>query len=136
MKRYLQYVMLFLLAGCCCVACKKESPPASTSLVGTWELTADINGMTGHVAHHKAGNDTTITFTSSAYESRENGKMIKSGTYIVKRDSFYIYHMMKDRIIFDNISDNIRTFFEISGNQLSFIIDAYDAPGVIYVRIK
>lgn len=137
MKRYLHYIILFLLIAGCCVACNKESNiPVSDSLIGTWELRMDINGMTGHVTHHKAGNDTIIKFTSNTYESRAKGKLIKSGTYVVKRDTFSLDHTLKNKIIYDDIPDNISTFFGISDNQLSFIIDAYDAPGVVYERIK
>ena len=119
------------------MAYKKESNvPVSDSLIGTWELRADVNGITGHVTNHKAGKDTIITFTSNTYESRAKGKLVKSGTYIVKRDTFYLDHTMKNKIIYDNLPNDISTFFEISNNQLSFIIDAYDAHGVTYQRIK
>ena len=130
-------MILFLMAAGYWMACKKESNvPVSDSLRGTWELRDDVNGMTGRVTHHKAGNDTTIKFTSDTYESRAGGKLIKSGTYIVKKDTFHLDHTLKNKIIFDNQQNGISTFFEISDNKLSFIIDAYDAPGLVYERIK
>ncbi len=137
MKKYSHYMILFLLIAGCCIACKKESNvPVSGSLVGTWELRTDINGMTGHVTQHKAGNDTIIKFTSNTYESSAKGKIIQSGTYSVKKDTFSLDHTLKNKIIFDNQPSALSTFFEISNNQLNFEIDAYDAPGAVYERIK
>lgn len=137
MKIYLHYVILCLLIISCCVACKKENNlPVSDSLIGTWELRIDINGMTGYATHHKAGNDTIIKFTSNTYQSSAKGKVIQSGTYIVKKDTFSLDHTLKNKIIFDNQPSALSTFFEISNNQLNFEIDAYDAPGAVYERIK
>jgi hypothetical protein len=135
MKKYLSYIILLLLITACCAGCKKDIP-VSNSLIGTWELREDINGLSGKPTYHKKGNDSLIVFTPSNYELRENGKTVNSGTYVVKRDSFHVWNTIKDRIIWDNETDTFRTFFEINNNQLSIMIDANDAPSVIYQRIK
>ena len=123
-------LITLLLLGC------KKNIPVPDSLQGTWELRIDVNGLSGHATYHKAGNDTLMKFTDNRYESYEKGKLIRSGTYQVKRDTFHIINTIKYRIIYDNNDDMTHQFFDIENNQLSFFLDAYDAPSVIYERIK
>jgi len=80
---------------CIAFGCKKDVP-VSDSLVGTWELSADINGLSGAITHHKAGNDTLIKFTSDGtYTFSEHNKISRSGNYTVRPDSFYVGHTKK-----------------------------------------
>ena len=134
MKRVLFFltVLAILLSV---FSCKKDIP-VSTSLVGTWELSEDINGMTGQATHHKSGNDTIAKFSATGYEFYQKGKLVKSGTYSIKQDTFSLSNQVKNRIIWDNEENSLRDFFDIENNQLTLFIDAYDAPSVIYRRIK
>jgi len=134
MKRNLLFAMILLIISTF-NSCKKDVP-LSSSLTATWELSVDFNGMTGKPTYHKKGNDTTIKFTANNYQFLVKGNIWRSGTYTVKQDSFSIDHTIKSRIIYDNETDTFRTFFDISNNQLSFFLDAYDSPSVTYQRIR
>ena len=116
--------------------CKKDVP-LSASLTGTWELSLDVSGMTGHVTHHKPGNDTLMRFTADGkYSFYDHNQLTGSGTYTVKQDTYSMDHTLKNRIIFDNVYDNTHEFFDISNNELNLFLDAYDAPGIGYRRVK
>src|SRR5947209_2701336 len=137
MKRALCYLLLSSITGTI-VGCKKDKIPVSNSITGTWELSIDINGLSGKSTYHKAGNDTLMTFTSDGrYSTYDHNTLTKSGTYIVRLDSSFLYHALKKHIIFDGEDPGFtREFFDISSNQLSFFLDANDGPGVVYRRIK
>jgi len=135
MKRILPFILsLVIVSGT--FGCKKDVP-LSDSLTGTWELRIDVNGMTGQPTYHKTGNNTLMKFTADHYEFYQKNKLTQSGTYQIKRDTFLLDHTLKYRIVLDGLDDTgFRNFFEIKNNQLTFLIDAYDAPSVIYQRIK
>ncbi|MFI5160763.1 MAG: hypothetical protein ACHQHN_05770 [Sphingobacteriales bacterium] len=137
MKRTVYYLLLLAIIGAA-VGCKKDKIPVSNSLAGTWELSLDVNGMTGYVTHHKPGNDTVMKFNADgSYAFYDHNKITRSGNYTIRQDTFYIDHTLKNRIIYDHEDSGFsNNFFDISNNQLSFFIDAYDAGGVTYRRIK
>lgn len=133
MKRILPFLLSITLAfgsfGC------KKDIPVSDSLTGTWELRQDGGGW-GAIVNHKPGNDTLVIFTGTAYSFYNKNKLVRSGAYTVRRDTSFMYGQLKNRIIFDGHTDDIRQFFDIQNNKLNFWIDAYDAPIVMYQRIK
>jgi hypothetical protein len=136
MKRTLFYLLLLTIAGTV-FGCKKDKIPVSSSLAGTWELSLDVNGMTGHVTHHKSGNDTLAIFTTDGkYSFYNRNDLFRSGSYTVKQDTYSMDHTVRSRIIFDNAYDNSHEFFDIQNNLLNMYVDAYDAGGVGYRRIK
>jgi len=137
MKRALCYLLSLTIIGTI-FSCKKDAIPLSNSLAGTWELSIDINGLSGKPTYHKAGNDTLMMFTGDGkYSFYDHDKLTKSGTYIVRLDSSYLYHALKNHIIFNGEDSGFtREFFDINNNQLSFFLDANDGPGVVYRRIK
>ena len=134
MRKQLLYP-LFLLGIISFIGCKKDTP-VSDSLTGAWELWTDINGMTGKPTYHKPGNDTLVTFTETKYQFSAQGKIVRSGSYKVKQDTFSLDHTVKNTIVYDNQTNDIKIFFAIKDNQLSFFIDAYDASSTIYRRLK
>lgn len=134
MRKQIRYSWLLLII-IFFISCKKDLP-VSDSLKGTWELWTDINGWTGKPTYHKPGNDTLVTFTETKYQFSAQGKIINSGTYKVKQDTFSLDHTVKNTIVYDNQANDLKVFFAIKDNQLSFFIDAYDAPTTIYRRLK
>jgi hypothetical protein len=125
-----------LIVSALFLGCKKDAP-VSDSLAGTWELRIDVNGLSGRATYHKTGNDTLAIFTDNTYAFYQKNNLVKSGTYQIKRDTFSLDHTLKNRIIYDHQDQGtIRNFFDIQNNQLSFFIDAYDAPSVTYQRLK
>jgi hypothetical protein len=131
MKRILFFLAITVLT----FGCKKEVP-VSDSIVGTWELSIDGGGWTP-VVQHKPGNDTLAVFTSTTYAFYQHNKLIRSGSYMVRKDTSYLYNQLKNRIIYDGQDTAYaREFFDIQNNQLSFFIDAYDAGSTTYRRIK
>ncbi|MGZ3751265.1 MAG: hypothetical protein ACXVB0_07100 [Mucilaginibacter sp.] len=135
MKKQYKYAILLLVISLC-VNCKKDAIPVSASLIGTWELRENISGQTGQPTHYNTGNGNIMKFTATNYEIYSTNSLVKSGTYKVKKDTFSLDHTLRDRIIYDNQDNSIRTFFAIENNQLNLFIDAYDAPSVIYQRVK
>lgn len=136
MKRIFYYLLLLTITGTV-FGCKKDKIPVSDSIVGTWELSMDVNGMTGHVTHHKPGNDTLAIFTADGKFSFYNrSTLARSGSYTVKQDTFSLDHTLKNRIVFDGDYADSREFFDISNNLLNMYMDAYDSGGVGYRRIK
>ena len=134
MKRLNLLLIAVLVAAI--TGCKKEKPiPVSDSLTGTWELRQDGGGWTP-IVQHKAGNDTLAVFTANTYSFYNKGKLFKSGTYAVRKYTSFMYNQLKNRIIFDGNTNDMRQFFDIQNNQLGFWIDAYDAPMVMYQRLK
>lgn len=134
MKRNLFYPLLIIIIVIA-FSCKKELP-ISDSLTGTWELRVDIGGWSG-THYHKPGNDTLIKFTDNTYAFYHKGKLIKSGTYVTKIDTSYVYQSQKHRIIFDDENANYtHEFYDIKNNELTLFIDAYDADIATYRRIK
>lgn len=47
-----------------------------------------------------------------------------------------LQNKLMDAIVFDNVTDTVTTFIEVSGNQLFLSIDAYDADSAAYERIE
>src|SRR5579863_834819 len=119
-------VPVFVILIIAFFGCKKDVP-LSDSLTGIWELSVDINGLSGRPTYHKMGNDTLMKFYNDGkYARYELNKLTRSGIYTVKQDTYYMDHTVKNRIIFDNAYDNTHEFFDISNNELSFYLDAYD----------
>ena len=134
MKRNLIYFLLIAVVVAA-FSCKKEVP-ISDSLIGTWELSVDYGGWSG-VHIHKPGNDTLAVFTSTTYAFYAKGTLTRSGNYTTKKDTVYMYGTLGNRIIYDDQNSNdIHEFFTIQNNKLNFFIDAWDAGGTTYRRIK
>ncbi len=134
MRPKLLYALLVLFLPTA-FACKKEVP-VSDSIIGTWELSVDYGGWSG-THYHKAGNDTLAVFTAKTYAFYQHGTLIKSGTYTTKKDTAYVFHQLKNRIIFDGQDSGYsHEFFDIADNQLSIYLYAYDAGSTTYRRIK
>ncbi|MBS1530670.1 MAG: hypothetical protein JSU01_10205 [Bacteroidetes bacterium] len=134
MMRYFSLLFIAILAVAI-TGCKKESR-VSNSLTGTWELYMDVNGFTGHATYHKAGNDTLAVFTETTYSFFDGSKLVKSGTYYVKKDTSFLFNRLSNRIIFDGNTVSTREFFDIQNNQLSFWLDANDAGSSTYKRVR
>ena len=136
MKPALYYLLSLTIIGSI-FSCKKDKIPVSNSIVGTWELSGDVNGLSGRLTVHKPGNDTLAIFTSDGkYSYYDRHTLARSGSYTVKQDTSFLDHTLKNRIIFDGNDANPREFFDISNNELNMYLDAYDAGGVGYRRIK
>lgn len=129
------FYLLLIATAITTFSCKKDVP-VSDSLIGTWELSVDVGGWSG-THYHKPGNDTLIKFTDNTYAFYQKGKLIKSGTYVTKMDTSYVYQSQKHRIIFDDENANYtHEFYDIKDNELSLFIDAYDADIATYRRIE
>lgn len=135
MKKTLPH-LLILITLFLIPACQKDLP-ALTELAGTWELRTDVNGQSGKPTYYAAGNGRIIKFTPTTYEFYEHGKVTRSGSYTIKRDTFHIQNQLGNRIIYDNASeDGVHIFFSIENNKLNLAPDVYDGGAVIYERIQ
>ncbi len=112
-------------------SCSKEK--VTVNLSGNWELRVAYNGLGGST-NYPAGNGYISRFTFDTYEVDSVGKIISSGTYKIIPDKSYITGKTENRIIYDNNTNDIRTFIQLSNDTLSFFIDAYDAGSSSYVK--
>jgi|SRR5579872_1607650 len=139
MKRTLCYLLSLTIIGTI-FGCKKDKIPVSNSIVGTWELSSDVNGFSGRVTVHKPGNDTLAIFTADGkYSHYDHSILSASGTYTVTLDTNSMDHTVKNRIIFNGNDADAHEFFDISNNELSMYLDpseVSDSGGVSYRRIK
>jgi len=130
MKNYL-IILLFLTFA---AACKKKTE--MPSIVGKWEITSSINGLTGKLTNHPSGNGNIYIFTTTHYELFLEGKKEKSGTYSIVKKQSKITNAEINAIIFDNEVEGMPTGIELSQNGLTIFVDAYDGPSALYTRIN
>jgi len=136
MRSYKTFVLLFAYV-CIVLSCCKDNKVGinSHSLVGIWEMRVAGGGWVPYVTF-PTGNGHIIKFTSSAFEYDSVGKVISSGTYRIVKDHPTAVYGTTDRIIYDNNTNDSRSYISLSGDSLRFMIDAYDAGSTTYVRIS
>ncbi len=114
-------------------ACDEEIS-GNSSVRGTWELDAKVEGMTGKVNQQSAGNGNILKFTETNFEKYQNGELSEKGTFKIIKDTSILTKKLGDRIIFNDIIDNIKEFINIREDKMVIYIDAYDSPSDIYKK--
>lgn len=126
---------LFIVAGFAS-ACSKsvKSPDRTTSevidtalLSGNWELQLVFTSES--IRTYSSADGYKLRFSSNYYFLYENGHLIRRGNYEVVNDSsasastglFIEPGHFEKRILFDNDTTGIKTFFDIQGNQVTFL---------------
>jgi len=117
------------------LSCKKDSV-ATDPLVGEWELTADINGLTGIRTSYETGKGNVTKFTKTTYEQTRDGKSISTGTYSITTYQSLITKKEENQIVYDGKVNETKNYFTIDNNTLTISVDAYDGPSTIYTRIR
>ena len=130
MKKYYLLFLLIIL-----ISCRKQTTSPSNLLSGTWELRSESNGWTGTKTYAK-DNGNIYVFTTDHYQIYSKGTLLKLGTYTLTKKRSQLQNKVMDAIIFDNITDAVTTFAEVSGNRLSISVDAYDAGADTYEKIE
>ena len=123
----------------CCtftLACKKDRPVTANTLVGEWELTAGINGLTGIRTNYERGKGNITKYTQTTYEKMHEGHIISKGTYTIKSFQSFITKKEEKEITYEGIASVARNYFTINRDTLIISVDAYDAPSSIFVRIN
>ena len=149
----MKYFILIICLGAINIffgSCKKDIAKVdninANSIVGTWELRQAQNGMIPTI-EYSPGNGNILKFSDSAYENFTNGNLIKSGHYMLIRDTSVEAEIglvipigqFTNRIIFDSDFTSRKTFIEISNNKLTFLSGFFPLDGgsnVLYERIK
>ena len=130
-------ILICILISLTLSGCKKNDNTANDSIVGNWELRAEINGQTGQKNSYAAGNGMVMKFTADGYQIYQKGVLQREGTYTA---GSYITKFTKEkvsRIRYDNDENPVNTYFTIAHNNiLTISIDANDAPAGIYERIQ
>ena len=132
-----RFILTICAVLCLFPSCKKHADKKSSvihSIIGAWELRIGYNGWGGHTTY-PPGNGTILKYTATDYELHSQFVLTKKGKYKVIRDSSFMMQQLSDRLIYDNVYTDFRTFIQISNDTLSLSIDAYDGPGTVYVRI-
>jgi hypothetical protein len=117
MKKVLLFGVLLAM-----LSCKKDKQVAvSDGLIGSWEFRGvacfcapGINTLsTG------PGNGNLLDFYSNnTYKRFQKTQLVKNGTYLVVKETFY--NTPVNRIIYDNDTTTMKTFFKIENNKLTF----------------
>lgn len=118
------------------LACKKDRPVTANTLVGEWELTAGINGLTGIRTNYERGKGNITKYTQTTYERMHDGQIISKGAYTIKSFQSLITKKEEKEITYEGIASVVRNYFTIDRDTLIISVDAYDAPASIFVRIN
>jgi hypothetical protein len=131
-------------------SCKKDISKVdninSNSIVGIWELRQAQNGMIPTI-EYSPGNGDILKFSDSTYENYTNGNLIKSGHYILIRDTSVEAEVglviptgrFTNRIIFNSDFASRKTFIEVSNNKLTLLSGFFPLDGgsnQLYEKIK
>ena len=109
---------------------------ATDPLVGEWELTAEINGLTGIRTSYETGKGNVTKFTKTTYERTRDGKSIHSGTYSITTYQSLLTKKKETQIVYDGKANETKNYFTIDTNTLTISVDAYDGPSTIYTKIR
>jgi hypothetical protein len=127
---------ILIIASACIIitACRKENRSSSSSIAGTWELTKSSGQI---IIDYPPGNGTKWKFTGNTYEFYKDDTLAKSGNFELIKDNSVSESVClvipagqySNRIVYDNRSDSVKVFIQVSGNKLSMISGcyAYDA---------
>lgn len=118
------------------LACKKPDAAAETGLAGKWELRTENQGYSGKVVNYPIGNGRTVIFSGNTYKIMAHDTVKKEGTFTLVKEVSQVYKTTGTRIIYDNETNKIKTFFEVDGNTLRISPDAYDGGYLSYQRIN
>jgi hypothetical protein len=126
MKPTLSLLLLVLL-----LSCKKTEVTIQDRIIGKWELRKTSSGWTGTI-NYSPGNGYITEFTETTYSTYNNAQLDDSGFYTIIKDTV----SNKDRIIYNGVVSQPKTFISITDNKLSFSINIIDAGGSVYERIR
>lgn len=129
------FIFTLCLIGSLFIACRKDTPMPN-ALIGEWELSASVDGMTGKTSKSSSGKGNVLKIFKESYERYEHWELVESGSYSIVQENSILYNKRLNRIIFNEEFDSPRTFITIDNNQLTVWLDAYDAPSVIYKKLK
>jgi hypothetical protein len=104
--------------------CKKDN--YSKSIAGVWELREQAGSI--RIAYAK-GNGNLLKFNNSNYEIYTDGKLTKSGVYMLIPDTAVQQNVCaglsnkeyKNRIVFDGKEVETKKFIKISTNELNLV---------------
>lgn len=124
-------IMICLLLSA--VGCKKKS--AVTNLDGTWEL-KHINGLqvAGANPDFEAGNGNLLKFDGQNFEKYDQGKLVYSGTFSLKKEASTPINNTKANY---SISfNNDKLFANLSAKQLVIFYGSIPADGFEATYVK
>ncbi len=144
MKKLICFLLpLSMLAACKTELEKKPGGPASSSLVGEWELRQHFGGMIQPMSY-LPGNGNLLVFDSTTYQYISNGQVVRQGQYAILVDSFVDVNSCAllpapddkpNRIVFDN-ETQVRMNFIMDGRNLKIHSGCIplDGGGSIYFK--
>lgn len=123
-----------LLAGLAQWGCRRSAGCMTTALESRWEL-RKVSGMS--TVTYPPGNGNILQFTGSRYQIYQNGALVKSGAYLVIKDTtvntstclIFAPGRFANRIIYDSNYNITRTFEETCNNQLTIVSGCFAYDG-------
>lgn len=131
MKQYILticYGAIIISFSCCIKQRAAEETGGSLVIIGTWELKHAQNGMSPEI-NYPSGNGNMLKFADSTYERFTNNTLVKSGHYIIIKDSSVVqevglnipFGQFTNRIIFDNEFSTRKTFIHVLNDTLTLL---------------
>ena len=129
---FLFYLFLFFYF----FSCKKEDQKLviTDSLIGSWELRSSFNGLTGQHQDYPEGNGNILIFDGLNYKIYSNGELINNGAYKVIREKSVVTKKEVYKLIYDGEFDAIKNVVDVTGDKLTYAVDAFDGSISIYKR--
>jgi len=117
------------------LSCKKDSV-TTPRIIGKWELTAEINGLTGIRNSYEPGKGNVTKFTGNNYEVTRSGKTISKGTYSIISYQSFITRKEEKQILYDGKTNETKNYITVDNSTLTIAVDAYDGPSTIFTRMQ
>ncbi len=144
--KYTILVMSFALTLFLTPGCKKSNPEVnqSSSLVGSWELRLIQGSIPPR--NFAPGNGHIIQFTNDGYKVLDSSRVKEEGHFTITPDSSVEANVcliveegqFTNRIAFSASSNPNKVFYNIEGNQLTFLSGCFALDGgsrTMYERV-
>jgi len=115
---------------CTLFACKKGNDDNEDNISGRWEFRGTVGGFIPIINQkNKPGNGNILKFEGNNYEFITDGKVTKSGTYTIMKESKAINNTSANAyLIFDGNKE--KTYINLSRKKLILFFGIIAADGV------
>ncbi|MFW0717905.1 hypothetical protein [Pedobacter sp. N23S346] len=127
--------VLIIIFSIVFLSCKKNTV-TTHPIIGEWELTAEINGLTGIRTNYEPGKGNVSKFTETTYAMTRDGKTIRKGAYAIITYQALITRKEENQLVYDGKANETKIYFTVDNNTLTISVDAYDGPSTIFTRIR
>jgi hypothetical protein len=128
--------IFFVILSAICViqsGCSDDGDSSDqTKLSGTWELSTIYSGF--GESRFQVGNGTRYEFEKDHFKKFTDFKLVDEGSFAIVRQLNPMKGVEGNRLIFNNETDTLQQFVEISHGTLTLTWLGYDTSTVVYTR--